>query len=126
CVGCKACRNECPTGVDMARMKIEVQHQRVRVQGLSFRDRLIGNLPRLAPMARWLRHLLNLRDVVPGLPWMTERLFGLAAARPLPHWQRPYQDAGRPAVPGDIVGDGRDVILFADTFNRYFERKNLE
>ena len=62
CVSCKACRRECPTGVDMARMKIEVQAARVAKHGLSLRDRLVGYLPRYAPLAaRWPR-LANLRN----------------------------------------------------------------
>ena len=51
CVSCKACRRECPTGVDMARMKIEVQAARHRKHGLSLHDRLVGYLPRYAPWA---------------------------------------------------------------------------
>ena len=46
CVSCKGCRRECPTGVDMARMKIEALHRRQRVHGLPLRDRLIAHLPR--------------------------------------------------------------------------------
>ena len=54
CVSCKACRRECPTGVDMARMKIEVQAARAAKHGLSLHDRLVGWLPRYAPYAaRW-------------------------------------------------------------------------
>ena len=51
CVSCKACRRECPTGVDMARMKIEVQAARAKENGLSLRDMLVGYLPRYAPAA---------------------------------------------------------------------------
>ena len=51
CVSCKACRRECPTGVDMARMKIEVQAARAARNGLSLHDRLVGYLPRYAPFA---------------------------------------------------------------------------
>ena len=50
CVSCKACRRECPTGVDMARMKIEVQAARAEKYGLSLHDRLVGYLPRYAPL----------------------------------------------------------------------------
>ena len=51
CVSCKGCRRECPTGVDMARMKIEFRHQWQRAHGLSFAERLIAYLPRWAPWA---------------------------------------------------------------------------
>ena len=87
CVGCKGCKRECPTGVDMARMKIEYLHQRRKRHGLSLRDRLVAWLPRYAPAASRLAWLMNLRDRVPGLPAVTERLLGLSAQRPLPRWR---------------------------------------
>src|SRR5216110_3271251 len=67
CVSCKACRRECPTGVDMARMKIEVQAARAAKQGFGWRDRLVGWLPRYARYAKKIAWLLNLRDLIPGL-----------------------------------------------------------
>ena len=66
CVSCKGCRRECPTGVDMARMKIEVMAARAAKYGHSIRDRLVGWLPRYAPYAARLPWLLNLRDRIPG------------------------------------------------------------
>ena len=62
CVSCKACRRECPTGVDMARMKIEVLRARAEKFGLSLHERLVGYLPRYAPYAARLSWLLNLRE----------------------------------------------------------------
>ena len=62
CVSCKACRRECPTGVDMARMKIEVLAARAAKHGLSLHDRLVGWLPRYAPYAAKRPWLFNLRD----------------------------------------------------------------
>src|SRR5215831_13582992 len=67
CVSCKACRRECPTGVDMARMKIEVQAARVAKRGLSLHDRMIGYLPRYAPLAAKWPRLANLRNDAPRL-----------------------------------------------------------
>ena len=87
CVGCKGCKRECPTGVDMARMKIEYLHQRRKRHGPSLRDRLVASLPRYAPVASRFAWLTNLRDRLPGLPAVTERFLGLSAKRTLPRWR---------------------------------------
>ena len=103
CVGCKGCRRECPTGVDMARMKIEYLHQRRKRHGASLRERLVASLPRYAPAASRLAWLMNLRDRLPGLPAATERLLGLSAKRTLPRWRsdpfRPEEIPDRGASP---------------------------
>ncbi len=120
CVSCKGCKRECPTGVDMARMKIEVQAARVRDHGLSIHDRLVAYLPRYAPMASRLPSLMNLRNRIPALARMTEGITGLTASRPLPEWARTrFRDEE------GADGGTSDVVLFADCFNRYFEPENL-
>jgi FAD/FMN-containing dehydrogenase/Fe-S oxidoreductase len=126
CVSCKGCKRDCPTGVDMARMKIEFLHHYHARHGLPLKDRLIAFLPRYAPLAARLAPLMNLRDRIPGLAALSERWLGFSAGRTLPVWRRPWREIGRPAMPSDVQGDGRDIILFGDTFNRYFERENLE
>ncbi|WP_407518530.1 FAD-binding and (Fe-S)-binding domain-containing protein [Methylobacterium oryzisoli] len=126
CVSCKACRRECPTGVDMARMKIEFLHHYHARHGLPLAERLVAELPRYAGLAARLAPLLNWRDRVPALARLSERVTGLSARRSLPAWRRPWRETGAAAGPGDVVGDSRDVVLFADTFNRAFERENLE
>src|SRR2546421_965336 len=73
CVSCKACRRECPTGVDMARMKIEVQAARLAKRGLSLHERVIGYLPRYAPLAAKWPRLANLRNDVAHLRQWSER-----------------------------------------------------
>ncbi len=119
CISCKGCRRECPTGVDMAKMKIEFQHHYTARHGLSWRDRVVAYLPRYAPIAARFAGLLNLRDRLPGLAALSERLMGFSARRSLPRWSsRPYR--GSATNPGD----GREVLLLVDTFNRYFEPEN--
>jgi Fe-S oxidoreductase len=119
CVSCKGCRRECPTGVDMAKMKIEVLAARARKQGVALRELLIAYLPRYAPYAAKAAGAMNLRDRVPGLAKLSERLLGFAADRKLPQWRR---DVYRQQ---DLPMQGEEVLLFADTFNRYFEPDNL-
>ncbi|MDX1711281.1 MAG: FAD-binding and (Fe-S)-binding domain-containing protein, partial [Rhodovibrionaceae bacterium] len=65
CVACKGCRRECPTGVDMARMKIEATAQYRKTAPLALRDRLVAHLPRYAPTAARLAPLLNLAGRLP-------------------------------------------------------------
>ncbi len=162
CVSCKGCRRECPTGVDMAKMKIEVLAAANKRRRLSLHDRLVAYLPRYAPYAARLAPLMNARDTIPGVAALTERLTGFSATRGLPHWRR---DAFSPSprlrhaegvlsarregrgegqqpaptsmsaaaphpnplpMPEEAWGEGtREVALFADTFNTYFEPENL-
>jgi Fe-S oxidoreductase len=162
CVSCKACRRECPTGVDMARMKIEVLAARTKKYGLTLHQRLVGYLPRYAPYAAKLPWLFNLRDRLPGAAKLSEAIAGFSARRTLPQWRRDiFRDDdvsppplwGRSSAEGGREGgqatgvaisssplpnpppqggreqaerDGKDVVLFADTFNRYFEREVIE
>ena len=117
CVSCKACRRECPTGVDMAKMKIEVQHAHTEQHGLSLHEKIVANMPRMAGIASRLPWLFNLRDALPGVASLLEGLTGFTAKRPLPRWRfDAFRDKG-PFGPED----GREVLLFVDTFNRNFE-----
>jgi Fe-S oxidoreductase len=122
CVSCKGCKRECPTGVDMARMKIEYLYQHRQRHGIRLRDRLVAYLPRYAPHVARVRGLVNLWNGVPGVAPVIERLAGFSARRPLPTWRKPF----RPSTPtaDSIGGDGRDVALFVDTFSTYFDPAN--
>ncbi|MGN6750796.1 MAG: FAD-binding and (Fe-S)-binding domain-containing protein [Xanthobacteraceae bacterium] len=125
CVSCKACRRECPTGVDMARMKIEVLRARANKFGLSLHDRLVGYLPRYGPFATRLHWLLNLRDRLPGAAALSEAIAQFAAERPLPKWRKDYFRDDRLIIEPTGKTDRGEVVLFADTFNRYFEPENV-
>lgn len=120
CVSCKGCKRDCPTGVDMARMKIEFLDQWRQKRGLALKDRIIATLPRWAPWGARLPFLFNLRDTLPGAAWLSERLLGFSSKRTLPKWRSDvFTDQ---AVSTDA--DTADVVLFADTFNNYFESEN--
>ncbi|HMF25122.1 MAG TPA: FAD-linked oxidase C-terminal domain-containing protein [Pseudolabrys sp.] len=128
CVSCKACRLECPTGVDMARMKIEVLAARASKFELTLHDKLVGFLPHYAPFAANWHQFFNIRDRSAILRKASEMVGGFSASRSLPKWRKDtyrdrsdwrYTTAQENAV-------APEVVLFADTFNRYFERENLD
>ncbi|MBP5989819.1 MAG: FAD-binding protein [Piscinibacter sp.] len=128
CVSCKGCKRDCPTGVDMARMKVEATAAYKRRHGHTLRDRLIAHLPRYARFASALPWLFNLRDQVPLLARWSEGLLGFAAARSLPRWRR---DTVRREAPRYGLADAdqalaasKAVVLWVDTFNGHFETEN--
>ncbi len=123
CVSCKGCRRECPTGVDMARMKIEFLYHYRKRHRLSLRDRAIAYLPRYAPWATRFTFALNLRNRLPGTRYLTERLLGLSAQRTLPEWRRDTFCA-EPLSDSIDAENRREVVLLVDTFNNYFEPEN--
>ncbi len=142
CVSCKGCKRECPTGVDMASMKVEFLHHYHKRHARTLHDKLVAHLPRYARRAAALAPLMNLRDRVPGLAALSERLAGFAARRSLPRWRRdwfrgqseiPAPARAAAATASEIAGSvattptqgAREVVLLADTFNTYFEPENL-
>jgi Fe-S oxidoreductase len=132
CVSCKGCRRECPTGVDMAKMKVEFLHAYKAKHGFTLRDRLVAHLPDYADALDRIAFLPNLRDRLPGLAWASEKLAGLSARRSLPRWRRDSfwrtHDktlfVSRDAALATARAGGKVAALFVDTFNGHFETEN--
>ena len=117
CVGCKACKRECPTGVDMSRMKLEVTAARQKLRRASIHDRLIAHLPVYAKFASRVPWLLNLRNKSKLIRTVTESVTGMHRDRLLPIWRSdPYKEPTKQSS-----NSNKEVLLFADTFNRYFD-----
>ncbi len=133
CVGCKGCRRECPTGVDMARMKVEFLAHYKAAHGFTVKDRLVAHLPDYAAAASRFAWLLNLRNALPAVAWLGEKLLGFSARRSLPTWRRDTFWNTRGRLNAFVTQEhalrlardgGRVVVLFVDTFNGTFEAEN--
>ncbi len=120
CVECKACKSECPSGVDLAKLKYEVLAQRNDVHGLPLRSRLFGNI---ATLGRWASAGAPLSNALARLwpvRWAMQRWLGIHSERPLPHFERETfrgwftsrRQPPREAPRGEIV-------LFDDTFTQF-------
>ncbi|HEY4958041.1 MAG TPA: FAD-linked oxidase C-terminal domain-containing protein, partial [Caldimonas sp.] len=132
CVGCKGCKRECPTGVDMARMKIEFLAHYTQRHGHTLKDRLIASLPDYARVLSRLPWLGNLRNRIPGAAALGEKWLGLSARRALPSWRRdtfwrardPAMFASAEATIAAARAGAKAAVLFVDTFNGTFESEN--
>ena len=122
CVGCKGCARDCPSEVDMAKLKAEVTHAHHQRHGASFRDRLFANIDRLSALGSALAPLSNWGTSVPGSRWLLEQTIGIARGRSLPSFHREtlrkwFDDRGGPAVDADSAD--RRVLLVADTYTNH-------
>lgn len=136
CVSCKACRRECPTGVDMAKMKIEFLSAYKKRVGHSMRDLAVAYLPKYASIISntpLLPALLNLRNQIKPIAMLQEWIMGISAQRSLPIWKSKnfwnQKEVGSYQFTPDQLAnndDGKGVVLLADTFNAYFEDENLQ
>ncbi|WP_136066645.1 FAD-binding and (Fe-S)-binding domain-containing protein [Modicisalibacter radicis] len=122
CVSCKGCKRDCPTGVDMAKLKIEARAARAETHPLAWRDRMVAGMPRYAPYASQVAPLLGRLERLPILSRWVKQSLGLAEARSLPAFNGNYlRGAERPRSDTPAVGE---VVLFVDTFNNYMEADN--
>lgn len=121
CLSCKACTTECPSNVNMALLKAELLHARHRRDGVPLRDRLIANVDLLGRLGSLAPGLCNAVLKQVAIRKLAEKVLGLAAQRPLPcfgtfrfdHW---FASRRRP-----VPASRGKVILWDDTFARYYE-----
>ncbi len=121
CVGCKGCKSDCPTGVDMAKLKAEVKHEYHQEKGTSLRDRVFANVDRVSAIGSALAPLSNWAQKLPGADLVNERILGIAPERKLPTFRREtlvdWFEARGPQVPESEAE--RKVLLFPDTYTNY-------
>lgn len=123
CISCKGCKAECPSNVDMARLKSEYLHLYHREVPYSLRERLVASAETAgrvgaatAPVSNWMIRQGWFR-------WILEKTLGIDRRRSLPAYARPTfaawfrdRNTSSPSAPGK-----KKVVLFDDTFMSYHE-----
>jgi FAD/FMN-containing dehydrogenase/Fe-S oxidoreductase len=121
CLGCKGCARDCPTGVDLAKLKAEVKHAHHEERGPSRRDRFFANADTISALGSALAPVSNWATKLPGSDVIAEKLLGIAPERDLPSFSREsfeeWFEARGPRVPKDIATE--HVVLVPDTFTNY-------
>lgn len=118
CLSCKGCKSECPSNVDMAKLKAEWQHQYYQSNGVPIRSRLIGSFSKLMKIANFTPWLYRWVFNMPGISYIAKSLVGFAPKRSMPElskvtvekWVKKYFDTN---------GGKSKVYFFIDEFTNY-------
>ena len=118
CLECRACKTECPTGVDVARLKSEFLADHHRRHGTPLSARALGHIH---DISEWVGRLAPVANSLAGSGlgrWLNERVLGVDRRRPLPRWAArtlASRWTERPTGASD-----RRVVMFRDTFTNFF------
>lgn len=119
CVECKACKNECPSNVDMAKLKSETLAMHYDKYGVPRRAKAFGEIAKLARLGQITAPVTNLMSSLPPVKRLTERFLGISSKRPLPKFaRRRFSDWFKRNAKHTQATRG-DIVLFNDTFTEY-------
>lgn len=121
CLSCRACTNECPSNVNMALLKAELQHARIKHRGMTWSERMFSSVDRIGRLGCLLPPVTNMMLNSSIMRFFASKFLGVTSRRKLPQfaWQRfDRWFARRKITPGAPRGR---VVLWDDTFVRYYE-----
>jgi FAD/FMN-containing dehydrogenase/Fe-S oxidoreductase len=122
CLGCKGCQSDCPTGVDLAKLKAEVKHRYHQREGAGLRERLFSEVDRLARVGSVLAPVSNWLADLPGSGLLAEKTLGVARERDFPEFADQsfaawFEARGGPRIREADAADR--VLLVPDTYTNY-------
>jgi FAD/FMN-containing dehydrogenase/Fe-S oxidoreductase len=119
CLECKGCKAECPSNVDMAKLKYEFLYHYYQANGLPMRNRAFGRVARLSALGARMPRLANAINALAPVRWLLEKTVGIDRRRPLPALAaETFEQWFRRRTPPAAAPRG-DVVLFHDTFVTY-------
>ncbi|MBI3837473.1 MAG: FAD-binding protein [Planctomycetia bacterium] len=123
CLQCKGCKAECPSNVDVAKLKMEFLDGYYRKHGAPLGARLMGHAAGLNKLGSALAPFSNWAAQLPGAAWITERLLGIDARRPLPRFERNHfrKWFRKRSAPGDGASPRGPIVLLDDCLTSYCE-----
>jgi Fe-S oxidoreductase len=116
CLECKGCKAECPSNVDMAKLKYEFLHHYYKANGLPLRNRLFGRIERLNRVMSRVPTIANWMTSVPFNRWLMEKVAGIDRRRPLPALATQTFTDWFGKRPAPAAAPRGEVVLFHDTF----------
>ncbi len=122
CLSCKGCKSECPSNVDMGKLKQEWQYQYYKEKGVPFRSRLIGNFAGGMKLASWVPWGYRFTFGNQVTSTLAKSVMGFAQKRSMPKlskqtWERWFKKEFKPTVSEPI----KQVYLFIDELLNYNE-----
>jgi len=116
CLECKGCKSECPTAVDMARLKAEFLNAYQAEHGVPIRSRMFGEIAAVTRLMVPFAGPANAAMQARPIRWLMEKTLGISRRRMMPHFaSTPLRKAAR--LRRQKPQGGRRVVLFADTFS---------
>jgi len=121
CIGCKGCKRDCPSGVDMAKLKTEVKHEHHNREGIPLRDRVFANVETLYSLGSTFAPISNVATKLPGTSLLMEKTLGIARERELPTFKREtLQKWDRERTPAVSAAEAdRKALVIADPYTNY-------
>ncbi len=127
CLSCKACKSECPSNVDIAKLKAEYQAQRYRTTGVPLQARAFGAVRTLNRMGSLVHPIANALSRFPPFRWLQEKTLGLDRRRSMPPFGRSAlrwmasRESTSSIAPDNAQVRAPAVVLFADCFATFSE-----
>ena len=116
CLACKGCKAECPSGVDMAKLKFAFQAEYYKTHRRQLRDYVFGYFHVAAGLAASVAPLTNALMRVPPIKNSVAKILGITSQRPFPTFSSRRAKVESRSTPG-----ARKVLFLSDAFARYIE-----